>query len=115
MKIGNRQQAIGIRALAAACCLLPLFLAGCANGDVPVDWLALTEAEPAPAPSLPAECVSKDRAWTDVPDADVTRSQGAANLDRNKRAYKELIAKRRICTAALREQFPTAWAVSVNK
>lgn len=98
--------------------VVPVFvavmLAACAKDPPEVVLVS-----PAPAvPIIPAECLpctaadreqsrcNHDPAWTELPDADVRRSEAARNYRLNKDRYRSLLAKRRICRASLDAQFP---------
>lgn len=91
-----------LRAVAPA--VVAAMLAACAKDPPEV---VLVSQAPA-IPVIAAECTSPDPAWTELPDADVRRSEAARNYRLNKDRYRSLLAKRRICRASLDAQFPPA-------
>ena len=78
-------------------------LAGCALFQ-PVDTTVVVAETP--RPMIAHECTDPDSEWIELPDADVLPSTAARNYRDNKRQYGELIARRRICRASLKAQFP---------
>jgi uncharacterized lipoprotein YajG len=82
-----------------------LLLAACAKDEPP--QVVLVTQPPAP-PSIAAECTDADAAWVELPDADVKRGEAARNYRTNKDRYRSLLAKRRVCRAGLKAQFPSS-------
>lgn len=82
--------------------VLAFAVAGCEKAPPEI---VIVSAEPA-APVLAAECTDADPAWLELPDADVRRAEAARNYRLNKGRYRTLLAKRRVCRAALAAQFP---------
>jgi len=80
----------------AAMITLAATLAGCGGKEI-----VLVADQIAPA-KLPAECVSGDRAWQDIPEADITQSEGARNYRANKRGYANVLHKRAVCRSAIK-------------
>lgn len=81
-------------------CIAILLLAGCANMSAPE---VVAVAADAPKLAIPPECNDrKDHQWSDFPDRDVRRSEAAQNYAGNRRSYRALRSKRRICFAGLR-------------
>jgi hypothetical protein len=83
---------------------LALACAACAKEPPPEPVIVFKSP---PAPSIAAECNDgSDPQWTELPDADVKRSDGARNYAANRTAFHLLKSKRRVCSASLRAQFP---------
>lgn len=75
-------------------------LAGCASqAEVKyVPQVKTVRIEP------PAECLSADQPWTNLPDADATRSAVSQNYATNRRAHNAVLADRAVCRAGLKAQ-----------
>ena len=82
----------------ACIAIAALALAGCAS-EPEVKYVPLVKRVTI---DPPAECLSDDRDWTSLPDADATRSQVASNYALNNRAYREMQADRAVCRAGLK-------------
>lgn len=78
--------------------LATVVLAGCGGNGVPVVWTKLAQTE------APAECTNSDPKWTELPDADVKRSDAARNYQANKEAFKSMRSNRAVCRAGLKAQ-----------
>ena len=91
-------------ALAMPATLLVGALAGCSS--TPRTEYVVVSPEPV-RPILAAECrPAERRAWRDLPDRDVRRSDLARLWRHNRSAHDDLEGARRVCWASLEAQFP---------
>ncbi|WP_414461841.1 hypothetical protein [Hyphomicrobium sp. DY-1] len=70
-------------------------LAGCGSDPVPAIMTQLATVDP------PRECSTSDPKWTELPDADVKRSEAARNYQTNKEAFNAMRYRRSICRAGV--------------
>jgi hypothetical protein len=92
----------GVAPLGAA-----LLLAGCGGktADIPDSWLSIIENESAAPIAPPAECRTKgDPKWTVPPEGNELMADTARRERKNKDAFGELAARRRVCAAGLPQQ-----------
>jgi hypothetical protein len=77
--------------------LVGALVGGCSPSKPPI-----TVVHVDPLSSLPAECVSVDPAWIDLPDAPARRNDGARNYRTNKDQYEAVLGARDVCRSAIK-------------
>jgi len=81
-------------------CAVTVSVSGCAQTPPPL--VSVVTAEPRPLVTPPECNPASDPKWTDLPDADVRRSEAVRTIDHNGDAFDDVADNRSICWAALK-------------
>lgn len=84
--------------------VVALSLAGCAGQaqEMPGSWMSYVEDADPPRPDPPPECkTASDPTWSVPPETGEFAADTARREDANKRAFRVITARRRICAAGV--------------